>query len=285
MSCYKNPTGLCKVCGKQTKKTMGLARTRMYCSKECRDSCPELKKKRQNINKGKKQSKEQIAARVRNTDQSAKERKRKDTMVDRYGVSNWMQTEDGKAHISSVHKGTQKPRTKEHQRKIIESKIRNGNTKHSKETIEKISHTLLSHYDREDVDFSYLARRTGNTYVYGYHNDIYYRSSYEKMFLQFCEKYDIAVVSAENTEHMVKYVKNNGRNARYYPDFYLPDFEITVEIKPFSMIEVEDNWNKIEAAMRNKDNYIVLTEADGVTNENLWPHLYAENFEYLCTSG
>lgn len=232
--------------------------------------------------KGRKQSKETIAKRINNTDQKAKEAKRKQTMLDRYGVENYSQTPEGRKAISERGIGVPRPRTAEHQQKIIDSKRANGTLKHSKETGRKLSEALLKHYARTDIDFSYLVTSRNNTYVNGYYGDMYYRSSYEKDFLEFCDYYGLKVVSAENNEHVVPYTDRSGKSRRYYPDFFLPEIGYTVEVKPTSMLDVNNNDRKIDSACSSVNNYIVLTEADGICGSKVeWHHMYEENFRYL----
>jgi hypothetical protein len=90
------------------------------------------------VNRGRKQTREEIEKRIKNTNHQLKEEKRKQTFLEKYGCEYISQLQEVKDKLSIAHKGTKKPRTKEHQQKIIDSKIRNGTTKHKSETATKI---------------------------------------------------------------------------------------------------------------------------------------------------
>lgn len=268
-------TKTCKQCGNEY-----IGRGKYFCGTKCmglyKKENPDLYP---NPSKGRKQSKEHIEKRVRNTDQKKKEEARAKAMLEKYGVTNWSQTEEGRRKLSETHKGSRKERSEEHQQKIVESKKKNGTSNHRPETKKAISDKLKEYYQRDDVDFSYLAKGeyAGRGHTTGYFNNIYYRSSYELNFLEFCEMFKMKVVSAENKNHMVVYLDEEGRKRRYFPDFYLPDFKTTVEIKPNSMVDY--SWEKIESALFQVDNYIVITETDGLTNKAEWDMMYNEIFK------
>lgn len=96
--------------------------------------------------------------------------------------------------------------------------------------------------------------------------EIYYRSSYEEQFLQFCEdnleKYNI-VFTAANIRIPYKDYKNNDRY--YIPDFIIND-NILIEIKPKSLLYYSNNQLKIEAlktyCLTNNLKSIIITEKE-----------------------
>ena len=47
----------------------------------------------------------------------------------------------------------------------------------------------------------------------------------------------------------------------YYPDFYLPDYDIIIEIKPLSMLDFENNEIKIDTGMR-RHSLVLVTEEE-----------------------
>lgn len=90
-----------------------------HCSQKCSSKNREPTK----YWEGKKQPKEMVELRVKNTDQVSKQKARESTLVERYGDKNYNNPEA----ISKGNTGkTMPPRTKEHSRKIIESKRKNG---------------------------------------------------------------------------------------------------------------------------------------------------------------
>lgn len=225
------------------------------CSLECR------KLARHKINLNRKQSESHIQKRISNTDQIAKETTRQNTMTEKYGsLVHIPNTEERSAKISNALKG--KIRTTEHTKKIIESKRKNGTLRHSISSKSKIKDMLLKYYqegDDQNINIpKNIIKSNGRGHKTGIFNDIHYRSSYELLFLRFCERNEINVKSAESKQFRIRYTID-GKKHWYYPDFYLPDFDIIIEIKPASRIKE----NKDKFAEANKEvQFLVLTEED-----------------------
>jgi hypothetical protein len=227
--------------------------------------------------KGIKQSKEVVDKRIKNTDQVKKEKTKKQTLMAKYGVSNIAMLPEIKEKISVAHKGSAKPRTKEHQRKIIESKRNNNTLKHTTETKLKISKILRKKFSDPNYDRSKFIKHPINVkgHKTGWHNNLFYRSSWELKFLRFCDEYEINVQSAENNTFALNYKDDKNQTKKYYPDFYLPDFDKIIEIKPIMMFFVGNNWAKIEAALSSWENYLLVTEEELEELEML--------YEYICS--
>lgn len=274
----KDPSELkrnkCKNCGEYCKR----AGTK-FCSKEC---SYKYRIGKPTGLKGRKQSPETIAKRVANTDQAGKEARRKQTMIDKYGVDNPSQTEEVKEKISAAHKGKPRPRSEGQQENIIASKRANGTLPHTEETKQKISDALNEFHLDPNFDRSvYISSGSnGKNSKTGYYNGLYFRSSYEEMFIKFCEKYSIRLETAANKKHCVKYLSESGKLKSYYPDFYLPECNTTVEIKPISMYNVGDVPNKTHAAAFQTENFVVLTEIDGFLYEDEWEEFYNNQVKY-----
>ncbi|WP_337905356.1 hypothetical protein, partial [Mesomycoplasma ovipneumoniae] len=122
-----------------------------------------------------------------------------------------------------------KIRTKEHTQKIVASKKLNKTDKHIDSTRTKIKNTLLNYYQEGDDQNITIPKNitkcNGRGHKTGTFNDINYRSSYELLFLIFCERNKIQIKSAESKQHRIRYVLNNKKHW-YYPDFYLPQYDI-----------------------------------------------------------
>lgn len=252
------PVKFCKVCkvGLRGSKR----RNKAYCSKECARSCEDLRDKLSYNNKGKKQPSSVINKRLQNTDQKLKEAKRKETMLKRYNVTNWGELEESKDRARNRWKGNPLPRTEEHQKKIIESKRTNGTLKHKESTKAKIREGVKATINSPDFDKSVFITKGHRGSVTGYLNGVYYRSSYERLFLGFCEDNNLRVESAENNTFCVDY-SYLGSSKRYYPDFYLRDLDKVIEIKPKGMLCIGQNPYKIDSAKRFYGNkYLVITE-------------------------
>lgn len=203
------------------------------------------------------QSPEHIQKRVSSTNQVKKEATRKNTMIERYGNTNFGQFFTPEMRSKS-YKGLKK--SDSHIRNIILSKRRNGTINHSLETRMKVSASLKRFWTNNDNPPVIVPRKYNGNHKHGYYNGFYYRSSYELKFLTLCERFNISLVSAENSTYRVMYYLN-GNIKFYYPDFYMVDHDLVIEIKPSSMIKYGSNITKITAARkRYGDGYLVVTE-------------------------
>lgn len=228
----------------------------------CSDKCKkELLVKK---NTGRVQSEETIRKRIRNTDQTKKEQTRQNTMIERYdSLYNPFNPEERNKKLSEALAG--RKHTKEHHEKVTESKRKNGTLKHKQSTKDNISKILLAYYSNEDIDHSVTLPKkpTGSglkgKFECGEINGIYYRSSYEKIFLHLCDKYNIAVETAATKEFRVRY-EYEGKMHWYYPDFFLTDFGVVVEIKPINLLGFNENPNKIHHGMIKHSFWLVTEE-------------------------
>lgn len=260
----------CKLCGKEkTFRGMGEG-YRTYCSVACRSK--DLEPSR--YWKGKKQNKETIEKRIKNTNQTSKEFKRKQTMIKKYGVDNPSMITEVREIISEKAMGKRRPRTKEHQDKIIKAKETNDTLGHGLSVRRQISKSLNDYYQNgndQSVTMSKLPSN-GRGHKTGYHNEILYRSSYELKFLHFCEKYGIMVISCESKDYRVRYYYK-GKQRWYYPDFYLPEHDVCVEVKPKSMLS-EQFFAKKNAAENVYQNYKVVNEEHLIKESALYEYLF-----------
>lgn len=72
---------------------------------------------------------------------------------------------------------------------------------------------------------------------------------------------DIKIEPAEQKIFRIKYKDENGKTRFYYPDFYLPDYNIIVEVKPLALLSNERVILKADAAMKEYD-YVLITEEE-----------------------
>jgi len=267
----KNNEGLCKVCNAPTTfRTIGRGYLK-FCSYKC--SYQGANKK--DINKGRKQSVGTIRKRITNTNQKKKEEQKQKTLLKKYGVTNYSQTKEGKEKLSKAHKGTKKPRTKDHQMKIISSKRSNGNLKHTKETKFKIGRGVSG-----ERNGNWNKPPSKNTFSYclsGYYNGIFFRSSLEMSLLISMSKKNIKITSAETKDFSVPYCFNN-KNKNYFPDFYIPSENLVIEIKPSNLLGLKINQAKIRAAQNKFSNFKVLTEKEIC-------YISPEEVDYLIGNG
>ena len=259
------------VCGNK-KKFRGIGEGyREYCSVKCRS---------QNIQptkywEGKKQPKEMVEKRIRNTDQLKKEENRKQSSLIRYGVDNPTKIKEIRNKISVSNTGKKMIRKSEHQQKIINSRKRNGTLKHTNETKEKIKKSVIAVYQSDNPPVT-ISENNNKNHKTGYFKGIFYRSSYELKFMEYCALNSIEFRSAENKEFRLKYTIN-GKNHWYYPDFYLEKYDAIIEIKPNSMLTDEVVLNKINAGMQNY-RFFIITEEELYNLDDFFEELENEYF-------
>ena len=215
------------------------------CSVECRNASKDYRGNQSKAKKGKKQSKETIEKRVNNTDQTKKERNRKQTMIDKYGVDNPTKLDSVKKILSEKNKGKKLVRTDEWQNNIIESKRVNGTLKHSDETKSKISDSLNKYYSENLDREKYISQSNNVSHLSGWYNGLYFRSSLELSFL--VQNQDKTFSSCEKNKYKIIY-DDNGKQRVYYPDF--TDGNMVYEIKPTGLLNSHINKLKIQEGVK-----------------------------------
>jgi len=91
---------------------------------------------------------------------------------------------------------------------------------------------------------------------------IYYQSSYEEKFMEYCE-HSTKIKALQRVPFMIPYKDDSGICRNYIADFLI-NKNVVVEIKPKSMLDYNQNRQKIEAARiycrDHKYKYKLLTE-------------------------
>jgi len=111
----------------------------------------------------------------------------------------------------------------------------------------------------------------------GYYRGTHFRSSLEMLFMHKCWTDGITYKSAESLSFVVHY-ELNGAKRTYRPDFYLPDTDTVIEIKPSHLINNYENSKKIEAAQLKFKRFFVITEQD-------LPWIGKEEYQELIANG
>lgn len=90
-------------------------------------------------------------------------------------------------------------------------------------------------------------------------NDLYYQGTYELHFIMFCIEKNINIKKGV----IVKYIFND-RECVYYPDFYLPDYNLICEIKSDYTynLHLERNLAKREYTIKNGYNFEFIINKD-----------------------
>lgn len=270
-------------CGKH-KKFRGLHEGyRRFCSIKCLNLNEDVRKSRVMAQKGRKQSSTTIEKRILHTDQNKKQETNRNTIIRKYGVENVGKLLETKEKIRNKSIGRKRPRTDEHQKRIIESKRQNNTLKHSESTKAKMSRALLTYTQTGDDQTLSITKTptNGRGHKTGFYNGILYRSSYELIFILFCAKYKIELEYAENIMRRVRYVYN-GKKHWYYPDFYLPKLDICIEIKPKSMMNELFEVKK-EFAEKVYRCYAVLTEDQLFDEKTLYEYIFTRRKCESCS--
>jgi predicted nuclease of restriction endonuclease-like RecB superfamily len=98
----------------------------------------------------------------------------------------------------------------------------------------------------------------GTKHIY---KDVILDSTWELTFVKRCDSMSIIW---ERKYVGFSYIDIHGNQRKYYPDFYLPEFEVWVEIKGYWTSEIK---HKIESATKkNNLNLIVLDKLDDIRN-------------------
>lgn len=256
----------CRCCGIKIKQTVSDKQSLKFCGSEC-----EINWKKSRV-----QSPETIAKRIKNTDQKKKEENRQTTMVGKYSaLYHFPDPKSRNKKISEALRGT--PHSEEHHKKVIDSKRKNGTLNHKQETKDLIRLKITSNYQSDNPPNSMPKNgKGGRGYKSGYFNGYYYRSSYEKQFIKLCLEHNIKIESAETKEFRVSY-EFEGKKRCYYPDFYLPDYNVIIEIKPISLLNDKLNEIKLDAAMKFHENFIIITEEELFDKHLQW----VQDLEYF----
>lgn len=259
------------ICGNK-KKFRGIGEGyRQYCSVKCRSNNTKPAK----YWEGKKQPKEMVEKRIKNTDQLKKEKSRKHSSLVKYGVDNPSKVKEIRDKISLSNTGKELPRKPGQQQKIINARKINGTLHHTEETKEKIRNSVMEVYQSDNPPIT-ISENNHKNHKTGYFNGIFYRSSYELRFMEYCYKNNIKFVSAENKDFRLKYTMNE-KNHWYYPDFYLEKYDVVIEIKPISMLTNEAVLNKINTGMQNY-RFFVITEEELANLDDFFMELENEHF-------
>lgn len=97
----------------------------------------------------------------------------------------------------------------------------------------------------------YCSRLCSNKNSYHINSTIVHRSIYrgyqmdsgaERLFAESCDK--LKIKWHKNTSQYFKFIDNKGKERKYYPDFYLLDYDIWVEVKGNRYVRDDDNLRR-----------------------------------------
>jgi hypothetical protein len=96
------------------------------------------------------------------------------------------------------------------------------------------------------------------------------RSTYEMIFLDFAETHGFNVTVPPRVPYT-----HEGRIRYYYPDFYLEELDLIIEIKSdwTFMQNFDLNNSKFAATLEQGHRLVILDEEDGLLNSEQWGEL------------
>ena len=101
----------------------------------------------------------------------------------------------------------------------------------------------------------------------GNHRNIFYRSSWEKIFMRWCDR-NQNIIEWGSEEFFIPYRAPDGKVRRYYPDFYIKVREQTgelkkyiIEIKPDKQTRAPDQGKKTRKQFLYESNTFLKNQA------------------------
>jgi len=240
----------------------------------CSSKCCKIKREKTNLKK--------YGYLYHSMDKNKFVKKVKKTSQKKYGKDYYMQTDEWSNRVKKTNitkYGFKSPLQSE----IIKDKIKKTNlSKYGNEVArrneiinDKIKKTNLLKYGFEVASKSEIIKervKKTNKTKYGFdwpnqnqeiynkirigafktkkYKNLYYKSSYELDFIKFCEEKNIPIENAPT----IKYL-DNGIKKVYFPDFYLPENNLIIEIKSKYTYDKEKDLNELKKYFCIKNNY------------------------------
>jgi hypothetical protein len=190
--------------------------------------------------------------------------KRKKTCLKKYGVDNVSKNDKVKSKVKQTMKenGTDYGFNSQSYKDTIIKNYGVENIFQSEEIKTKIKNTNLEKYGAENPSQSYeIHKKQHSGYILKHHNnDLYYRGSYEKDFIDYCLEEKIEI---ENFKGSIDYFFE-GKNRKYFPDFFIRNKNMIIEVKSLYTYELEKEQNeaKKEAAINNGFQFKFIIDKD-----------------------
>jgi hypothetical protein len=194
--------------------------------------------------------------------------KSKNTCLKKYGVDSYIKTDNFKNKSIKYHIENKNEIIKKSKKTNME-KYGTENPFANKKIQRKIRQSCLNKYGVEfpaQNEEIFLKTQKSRFKIKKYKNsNLYYQGTYEKDFLDnFYDKINI------QKSKSINYIFEN-KNHYYHPDFYLPDFNLIVEIKSKYIyeLELEQNMLKQQACLNDGYNYIFIIDKNYIEIEKL----------------
>jgi len=194
-------------------------------------------------------------------------KKRKETNRIKYGVDYYTQTNDFKIKSlkTNIKKyGFDSPNKSELVKaKKVESMLKkygfisNSITEESRNKLKKTNLEKYGvEYPMQFLEFSEKQQKNSKKITY-FNEKLYYQSSYEKDFLILCE--NIGLIDKLSRGPSIRY-EFNGKSKIHFPDFYIEDYNLIIEIKSnyYYQKYLEQNIKKMNTCIEIGYNYLFI---------------------------
>jgi len=195
--------------------------------------------------------------------------KKEKTFLNRYGVTSYMKTDDFKKkskETSLERYGFDNPNKSE----VIKNKkvksmlskygyISNSQTELSKERLRKTNLERYGvEYPMQLLEFFEKQERNARK-VEKYNESLYYQGSYEKDFLDYIN--NLGMLDNIKRGPIIDY-KIDGKNKKYFPDFYYEDMNLIIEIKSSYYFKkyYKNNISKMGKCIEDGYNFIFIID-------------------------
>lgn len=187
--------------------------------------------------------------------------KRKNTNIKKYGVDNFLKTDEYKEWFKINNPMFLDDVKEKYKKSIIEKHdvdniSKSAIVKKKKEKTCLKNHGVKSPYQNRDIFEKSL--NNGLKILKFRNTDLFYQGSYEKDFL---DRYYDKIKIRKGLS--VEYIHNN-KSKIYHSDFYLPDYNLMIEIKSTYWYNLNKDINilKEEYSRKSNHNFIIILDKD-----------------------
>lgn len=167
----------------------------------------------------------------------------------------------------SIKKRHKEGAYKDTYQKVLSTRIKNGTLKHSEESKKKMSNTMKK-VAKERPDSYRGHYNRGHVKEITCTNGFKVLGSWEEKFVEFCIANNIAV---EQINIGFSYMFENSERT-YYPDFYLPLYDLYIEVKGYATSRDHCKWNDL-MHVHGKRLYIVDKHNINKLQDIIWSNI------------
>ena len=239
---------VCKICGKETLDLSHHLKIHSMNSQEYLSLYPEATLTCEKSLKRKSESSK------RSQNITDKRRKASSENITKYNKSEDKFTDELRNKLSkNMHdRLVENWKNSEYRKQMCEERISRCNSPEYKEKIAKISRDKW----QMDKEYRTMMLRKFQCKLKEYEPGVRLRSSYEYEVYKFLTSLNIHF----EYEALVIEYQMNGLKKFYKPDFFIPEYNLIIEVKPFKFVNAEINQLKKKASLNSGYNFVFATE-------------------------